>query len=288
MGIRERIRKLSNLPARLNSMLEQALLVVKDPKKREDLCTVACVVSSATWQHWQSWRLPQDNRQEHEWIVFANVMRIAESMKLSLSDRRVATAFCFLHDTHFIKRIMEAEIRRLKKKGLMKQANQLQRMKKRQRFDHMGGGTDNARFLLSQLRHPDIPGKSLLRPKEVNRCLGIVSTHDSWKVDPPKPPSTKDRLAVACLEGDVLWPLHPVGVLADLDRPHKKKMSQNMFDPSTWRDQLKESLETLKEFRPKWEKKARIPKKDFKDNESIFRSWEGFRMYSEWRKLWTL
>jgi hypothetical protein len=110
-------------------MMEQALLGVKDLEQRESICTVACVVSGAKWQHWQAWRLPQGNRQEHEWIVFANVMRIAESEKLSLAHRRIATAFCFVHDTCLIKRIMEIEIDRLKEKGLSRLALDLTKMK---------------------------------------------------------------------------------------------------------------------------------------------------------------
>src|SRR3989337_1805130 len=91
-----RIYRLSILPARFNIMLEQALLTVSNTQEREDLCTVACIVSSSTWQHWQAWRSPEDNRQEHEWVVFANVMKIAESEELPLLDKRIATAFCFL------------------------------------------------------------------------------------------------------------------------------------------------------------------------------------------------
>jgi hypothetical protein len=157
MEIRDRILELSGLPPRFNIMLEQALLAVADAKSREDLCSVACVVSSATWQHWQAWRLPEDNRQEHEWIVFANVMKIAESEDLSLSERRIATAFCFVHDTFFIKRIMEEEIRQLEQKRLTEEATELIRMKKNQRVDHMKGGAENTRFLLKQIKHPTTP-----------------------------------------------------------------------------------------------------------------------------------
>ncbi|MBV6450286.1 MAG: hypothetical protein MHPDNHAH_01009 [Anaerolineales bacterium] len=285
MEIRDRIREMSVLPPRFNIMLDQALLSVGDTQQREDLCAVACVVSSATWQHWQSWRAPEDNRQEHEWVVFANVMRIAESEKLPLTDRRIATAFCFLHDTCFIKRIMEEEIRELERKNLMKEAAELTQMKKNQRVDHMKGGAENARFLLSQLKHPDSQSTPLLEPDEVERCVDIVSKHDLWKVDPPKPPPTSDRLALACLEGDVLWPLHPIGVLADLDRPGKEGMSEDPFNPSKWRKQLKQSLQTIVEFRSRWKD---IPNDDFIDGESIFRTEEGHRLYSEWRKFWNL
>jgi hypothetical protein len=92
-------------------------------------------------------------------------------------------------------------------------------------------------------------------------------------------------LALACLEGDVLWPLHPIGVLADLDRPGKGEMSEDQFDPPKWHKQLKQSLQTLVESRSKWKD---INDGDFIDRNNIFRSEEGHRLYSAWRKLWNL
>lgn len=282
---RNRIRKLSVLPSRFKIMLENALLAVGDAQERSDLCIVACVVSNATWQHWQAWRLLIDNRQEHEWVVFANVMRIAESLELPLMDRRIATAFCFIHDTFFIKRIMEEEIRKLKERGEIRKAKELEEMKTKQREDHMRGGAENARFLLNRLRYPDDPTTPLLNKEEIRRCVHIVRKHDLWKVDPPKPPPTKNRLAVACLEGDVLWTFHPIGVLADLDRPGEKGISENQFEPAKWREKLEQSLLTIVEFRPKWKK---IPKRDFIDEKTIFRTEEGYRLFSEWRRFWNL
>jgi hypothetical protein len=281
----DRIHRLSILPARFNIMLEQALLTVSNTQEREDLCTVACIISSSTWQHWQAWRSLEDNRQEHEWVVFANVMKIAESEELPLSDKRIATAFCFLHDTAFIKRIMEEEIRKLDEKGLREEADKMRRMKKNQRADHMEGGAENAKFLLKQLKVPDSSTMALLTEDEVQRCIGLIAKHDLWKVDPPVPPPTSDRLALACLEGDVLWPLHPIGVLADLDRPNTDGKSRDLFEPLKWREQLQQSLKTLVEFRPKWKD---IPNSDFIDRESIFRTKEGHRLFTEWKRLWNL
>ena len=285
MGIRDHIRDLSVLPPRLDLMLEQALLAVENTEVREDLCTVACVVSNATWQQCQARRLPEDSRQEHEWVVFANVMRIAESEKLPLEDRRIATAFCFVHDTFFIKRIMEEDIRKLEADGQGEQAARLRTLKKAQRDDHMKGSAANARALLEHLEHPATPGVPLLSAKDITRCVDIVAEHDSWKVDPPKPPPTEDRLALACVEGDALWPLHPIGVLADLERPNPGGHSTDMFDPSQWRNKLTHSLRTLVDPRSKWEG---IPDSDFIDTETIFRTQEGHRLYSKWRGLWGL
>jgi hypothetical protein len=281
MTIVDRIRILSDLPVRFNSMLEQALLVVRE-EHRDELCVVACVVASAAWRFWHSWRKAEDNRQEHEWIVFANVMRIAEAENLTLSEKRIATAFVFTHDTFFISRIMEQRIRDATTPQLKVQ---LEREKEEQRLRHMQGGAKNAEFLLTQLRDSDSPADLLYKPDEISKCVKIVSEHDLWKLRNPSPPPSSDRLAVACLEADALWPLHPLGVLADLERPNEKGETKDFADPAAWYEQLQESNRTLTEFRSKWKD---ISPGDFVDNESIFRTKEGHRLYNEWRLRWNL
>lgn len=133
-------------------------------------------------------------------MVFANIMKIAEGEGLTLSEKRIATAFAFTHDSFPILRIMEQDMRAASDE----QKKRLKEQKKRQRQQHMEGGAENARFPLSRLRHPNDPATSLLSSEEVQRCVDIVSKHDLWKVDPHCPPLTNDRLAVVCLEGDVL------------------------------------------------------------------------------------
>ena len=285
MQLSDRIHALSVLPARFNNMLKHALLAVNDPEQQQELCTVACVVSSATWQHWQAWKPAEDNRQEHEWVVFGTVMKIAEAEGLSLSEKRIATAFCFLHDTYYIRRIMEAEIRSLQNQGCYSAAAELTVRKTTQRAHHMKGGAENAAFLLRQLKHPDTADAALFVPEEVKRCVELVAQHDAWKIDPPEPPPTHDRLALACLEGDILWPLHPIGVLADLERQDQEGYTKDPCEPSRFAKQLQESLQTILEFRPKWKN---VPSCDFIDEQSIFRTKEGHRLYSEWLALWRL
>jgi hypothetical protein len=281
MKTADRIRNLSDLPARFNTMLEQALLVVSE-EHQDELCVAACVVSSATWRFWHSWRKSEDNRQEHEWVIFANVMKIVESENLSLSEKRIATAFAFTHDTFFIPRIMEQRVRDAKTPELKAQ---LEKEKEAQRLQHMQGSAKNAEFLLTQLKDPDSPDDLLFKPDEISQCVKIVSEHDLWKLRNPKPPPSNDRLAVACVEADALWPLHPLGVLADLERPNEKGVTKDIADPEVWQKQLEESLQTLIEFRPKWKN---IPPGDFVDDESIFRTKEGHRLYNEWRQRWNL
>lgn len=279
--IAERIRLLSELPARFNRMLAQALLVVRD-EHQDEACKVACVVSSAAWQLWHSWRKAEDNRPEHEWVVFANFMKIAESENITLSEKRIGSAFAFTHDTFFIPRIMEQHVR---EETTPKLKAQLEKEKEEQRLQHMRGGAQNAEFLLTQLRDPDSPVDLLFKPDEISKCIKLVSQHDLWKLRNPSPPPSNDRLAIACLEADALWPLHPLGVLADLERPNEEGETKDVADPAVWYKQLQESNQTLLEFRPKWKD---IPPSDFIDSESIFRTKEGHRLYTEWRQRWNL
>ena len=281
MTIADRIRLMSDLPAHFNTMLEQALFVVRE-EQQDELCVVACAVSSAAWRFWHSWRKAEDNRQEHEWVVFANVMKIAEAENLTFSEKRIATAFAFTHDTFFIPRIMEQQVRDATTPELKAQ---LEKEKEEQRLRHMQGGAKNTEFLLTQLRDPDSPADLLFKPDEISKCVKIVKEHDLWKLRNPSPPPSNDRLAVACLEADALWPLHPLGVLADLERPNEKGESKDFAEPTVWRQQLRESNRTLTEFRPKWKD---IPPSDFLDDESIFRTKEGHRLYHVWRERWNL
>jgi hypothetical protein len=281
MTIADRIRKLSDLPARFNSMLEQALFVVRD-EHQDSVCLVACVVSSAAWRFWHSWRKADDNRQEHEWVVFANVIKIIEAENLTLSEKRIATAFAFTHDTFFIPRIMEQRVRDA---ATVELKEQLAKDKEEQRLRHMQGGAQNAELLLNQLTDPDSPTNPLFQPEEIVRCVKIIGEHDLWKLRNPIPPPSNDRLAVACVEADALWPLHPLGVLADLERPNEKGETQDFAEPAAWRNQLRESLQTLIEFRTQWKD---ISPSDFIDGESIFRTEEGHRLYHEWRQRWNL
>jgi hypothetical protein len=256
------------------------LLVVRE-EEQDELGLVACVVSSAAWRFWLAQRPPEDNRQEHEWVVFANAMKIAEAERLTLSEKRVATAFSFLHDTFFIHRIMEQRLR----EATEEEKQRLEEEKEKQRRQHMERGAKNTEFLLSQLRHPNVPADLLFTPGEITRCVKIVNEHDMWKLPNPFPPPSHDRLAVTCLEADALWPLHPLGVLADLERPDENGLTKDFNNPSVWHRQLEESNQTLVRFRPKWKD---IPRDEFIDGQSIFRTKEGHRLYTDWLLRWNL
>ncbi len=285
------------LPLRLEAMLEQSLAVVNDSEQQKDLRLVANVIAEATWQHWQAWRPIEDNRPEHEWIVFANLMKIAESEGLNLSERRIATAFTFTHDTFFIHRITEAMIRAVDIEirnteqfepncvlELRKHAAQLREAKAKQRQAHMEGGARNAEFILSQLKHPDHPNELLLTRVEIDRCIDIIAKHDLWKTGKPYP-LRNDLLAVVCFEADALWPLHPLGVLADLERPDADGSTKDTNDTAEWQKQVQNDLKTLLEYRSNWKD---VEGEIFVDSESIFRTKEGHRLFREWRKFWNI
>lgn len=275
-------------PARLNLILEGALNILADAREREELRMTAHTLANATWQRWQSGRPPQDNGQDHEWIVFAHVLKIAESEGLSLTEKRIAIAFAFVHDNYYIPRIMEEEIRECERAGLHGKAAALSRQKTQQRIEHMQRGAVNAESLLRELVRGDHPVSPLFTADEISRCVELVSGHDLWKTDPPVPPPTADRLALSCVEADALWPLHPTGVLADLQRLAAGGAMVDLTDPLVWRRQLQQSLHTLIEFRPQWVQKAAIAETDFIDRESIFRTTAGQRLFCEWRTFWSL
>jgi len=275
-------------PARLNLILEGALSGLADAREREELRVTAHTLANAAWQRWQSGRPPQDNGQDHEWIVFAHVLKIAESEGLSLAEKRIAAAFAFVHDNYYIPRIMEEEIRECKRAGLHDKAAALSKQKTQQRIEHMQRGAVNAGSLLRELMRSGHPASPLFTADEISRCVELVSGHDLWKTNPPAPPPTADRLAVSCVEADALWPLHPSGVLADLQRLAAGGERVDLTDPLVWRRQLQQSLDTLIEFRPHWVEKAAIAETDFIDRESIFRTNAGQGLFREWRTFWSL
>jgi hypothetical protein len=274
----------SEVPVRYKLMLDDALCTVRRCEFRNELRIVASVVSQAAWRGWLETCGPEDNRQEHEWVVFANVMRIGEKENLDLSERRIAAAFAFMHDSHRITdRKMEADKPSPEEKA-------------KQRREHMDGGADIANRVLRSLLRPNRLDQRLFEDNDVNRCVAIIRKHDSWKLDPPEPFPTNDTLAVVCVEADALWPLHPIGVLADIERANTKLVTDankvgavgSFASPWSWEAKLKESLATLTHsYRRSWEA-AGIPKSDFQDRESIFRTEEGYRLYREWRIRWNV
>lgn len=278
----------TNAPARLNLLLENALNGLADAEEREELRLTAHTVANATWQRWQSGRPPQDNGQDHEWIVFAHVLKIAESEGLSFTEKRIATAFAFVHDSYYIPRIMEEEIRKCERAGRHDKAAVLSKQKTQQRIEHMQHGAVHAESLLRELVRSGHPASPLFTADEISRCVELVSGHDLWKTNPPAPPPTADRLAVSCVEADALWPLHPTGVLADLQRLAAGGEKVDLTDPLVWRRQLQQNLHTLIEFRPHWVEKAAIAETDFIDSESIFRTVTGQQLFCEWRRFWSL
>jgi hypothetical protein len=248
-------------------MTASGLSAVQDPAERAALRAVTDAVAQATFERWLSLRTADDNRVEHEFVVFGAAMRIAEAERLSLSGKLVVVCATFLHDTYPIARITETAIRECLKKD-PRLAAELVEKKASQRIEHMQGGAQNAGELLREL--PIVSGDVR------DRCAAIIAGHDYWKLGKPHPPSD-DREALVCFEADALWPLHPLGVLADLERSGK-----DVNDPAEWRKQIGQNLRTLSEYRANWQNSDEV----FQDAHTIFRTAEGHRLYREWAGLW--
>ena len=270
------------LPPHLKAIIGRGLNLVQDPAERAELRPVVDAIAETAFERWLSRRTAEDNAAEHEFVVFGAAMRIAEAERLPLSGKLVVVCFTFLHDTYPIQRITETAIREALKKdaGL---AARLQEKKAGQRIEHMEGGARNARLLLRELKHPDRPGEPIVAGDVRDRCAAIIAGHDYWKLGKPYP-AAGDREALVCFEADALWPLHPLGVLADLERPGESGDPKDVNDPGEWRRQIRNNLETLREYRANWQGTDEV----FQDPDSIFRTAEGHRMYREWAGLWGL
>ena len=258
----------------LKAMTRRGLDLVKDPAERAELRSVVDFVAEQVFERWLCRRTSDDNRGEHEFVVFGAAMRIAEAERLSLTGKIVVACATFLHDTHPIQRITERAIREAMARDLALAAR-LQEEKARQRIEHMEGGARNADLLLREL----VNVGSDVR----DRCATIIASHDYWKLGRPHPVGT-DREALVCFEADALWPLHPLGVFADLERPADNGESKDVNDPAEWRRQVRNNLQTLLEYRANWHGTDEV----FQDADSIFRSAEGHRLYREWAGLWGL
>jgi hypothetical protein len=254
-------------------MLECGLNFVSDEHARHELCRVTHAVAAAAFDRWLGKRTPDDNRVEHEFVVFGAAMRIGEAERLPLDGRLAVICATFLHDTHPIQRITERMIRETQSDPAL--AAELRRRKAAQRSHHMQMGARNAGQLLGEL--------AIVSAGVRERCEAIIGSHDCWKLGVPHPLSS-DPEAVVCFEADALWPLHPLGVLADLERPDESGASRDVNDPAEWHRQVRNNLETLREYRSNWDGTG----ERFQDAHTIFRTAEGHRLYREWAGIWGL
>ena len=260
-----------SLPPHLRSMLECGITLVRDAAERAQIMPVARAVAVATYDRWLSKRTADDNRIEHEFVVFGAAMRIAEDERLPFDGKLAVICATFLHDTYPIQRITERMVREADPALVA----ELRRRKSEQRTHHMQMGARNAGDLLRAL--------AIVSPEIRERVQDIIGSHDCWKLGHPHPPST-DREALVCFEADALWPLHPLGVLADLERPDEAGGTRDVNDPAEWRRQVRNNAETLREYRANWKDTG----ERFQDTNTIFRTAEGYRLYREWAAIWGL
>ena len=143
----------------------------------------------------------------------------------------------------------------------------------------MEGGARNADLLLRELAHPSAPES---RRDRSARALRRHYCPSRLLEARQAAPAGGDREALVCFEADALWPLHPLGVLADLERPGEDGEPKDVNDPAEWRGQVRNNLQTLREYRANWQGTD----EPFQDADSIFRTAEGHRLYREWAGLW--
>ncbi len=101
----------SVLPRHLRAMIECGLAAVRDDHARAELRSVSHALAVAVFDRWLSKRTPEDNRVEHEFVVFGAAMRIGEAERLPLNGMLAVVCATFLHDTYPIQRITERMIR---------------------------------------------------------------------------------------------------------------------------------------------------------------------------------
>ena len=258
------------LPERIRAEIESGLGEIQESRARQHLRAAVKKIAAEAWERWIRFNGPQDNHPQHESTVFRLGMKIGVAEKLSLSELRVFSAFAFCHDNFKIKRIMDARVRDLEECGTAQEAAKLRREKQEQRTKHMVMGARRADRMLREI--------GVLSEAERERCAEIIRKHDCWKLGEAWP-LWEDRLAVCCLEADALWPLQPLGVLADVERS-----GEDLADPLVWRQKAQESHGTMIVFRKNWDGK----KEPFRDRKSIFRTAEGHKIYKEWCKFWSL
>ncbi|MDH5185716.1 MAG: hypothetical protein OEZ20_01395 [candidate division WOR-3 bacterium] len=269
---------IDNVPSYLLNILSNSFSQVNE-KERNSLMDISKMMFIYLYNRYLLFRSSEDNRKEHELIVLSNVLKISEKMELNYSDKKIAIAVSLFHDTCFIKRIMEEEIRKLEEKGSIKEANLLREKKKDQRRDHMKGGAKNTKEALEYINKINPHGWTIFTDKEIERSEKIVLKHDLIKTDELYPKRI-NTLELCCHESDILWPLHPIGVSADIERYGK-----DINEKENWTNQVKENLKLFDDMRKKYDKKN---VDDRFIEKTYFRTEEGHRIFSNWLKFWNL
>lgn len=225
------------------------------------------------WRHCLYRRLcnASDNHYLHEVIVLGSGCRIRR--ELSIEDQRIGILVDVLHDIRAMIRSGVTELDIAEAEGRSQE-----RIKKRRidsRYEHMNGSADDAKQIGTKLRA--LYGDEFVSGQELNRAVELIAKHDLIKTGQPYPGAT-DWLAVCCYEADLLWTIHPVGLVADINR------GRNMFAPDQWQTQLDHNIKQFKRWRVELEKSPDAG--EFIDEETVFRTSEGHAIYIEWLQYW--
>ena len=97
---------ISNVPVRFRLLLAKACEGVGDGEK---LGSFTERLYATAWEQFLCWRPPEDGGMEHELFVLATVMKLGQDH--TPAERRMEAAIAILHDTHFIPRVMEVDLR---------------------------------------------------------------------------------------------------------------------------------------------------------------------------------
>ena len=115
-------------------------------------------------------------------------------------------------------------------------------------------------------------------------AIGLLLFMHSRSSTSSAAPVTGGTLHSSTNTPDALWPLHPLGILADVERPDESGAAKDVNSPGEWRKQSRHNLETLREYRANWADSEEA----FQDRDTIFRTPEGRRLYREWAGVWGL
>ena len=202
-----------NVPRFLREHLKSAF-AQESVKAMFDATTLECLEDFARaiyervyQHHLAEFRNAADNGIAHELVVLTDTLRICcasgvqrdPGTPFTERDIRVAIAVSLLHDVFVVPKILEV--------GKKVDDAESQRQRTDNRDAHMAGGAKYARRILAGLPHE----------VDRERVEHLISHHDDVKCGRAYPP-TEDWLAVCCFEGDSLWVVHALGLIADLHR----------------------------------------------------------------------
>jgi hypothetical protein len=206
---------------------------------------------------------------EHPATVLAHMMEIAAGEGFGWDEVRRAAAASLLHDIWPIQRITR-EMRRAAATDAERE--ELERIAKARREEHMARGRDRARERLEAFNAALPPDAGPFTPEDIEAVAALIAVHDNPSIGAKILP--EDRLAVAFREADRLWMLTPQGLRGDLAR-------KGIAAPTDG-DMARQAEANLESFR---QERGLYGPGDgtFRDGDTFFRTRSGHALYL---RLW--